>query len=154
MTNSRIAMQICTNNMMIWRHEIKKKIRKELNNYELSRTKDLIQENSKNSIKSTKLPKFSRTQTRLLKDSRIKTNQFPNDQGFSSMYSAKTKQKWFFLFFFFLRQQSRFQDQASFSFLLFFYIYYIFRQEQNKIKNLGLYANFDQESIKRTLTYD
>jgi len=35
-----------------------------------------------------------------------------------------------------MRQQSRFQDQAS------FYIY-IFWQEQNKIKNLGVYANFD-----------
>ena len=31
---------------------------------------------------------------------------------------------------------------------------YIFQQEQKKIKNLGVYANFDQESIKRTLTYD
>jgi hypothetical protein len=28
---------------------------------------------------------------------------------------------------------------------------YIFQQEQNKIKNLGVHANFDQESIKRTL---
>jgi hypothetical protein len=63
------------------------------------------------------------------------------------MYSAKKSD--------FFWQQSRFQDQASFSFLLFFiYIYYIFQQEQNKIKNLGLDANFDQESIKRTLTYD
>ena len=31
---------------------------------------------------------------------------------------------------------------------------YIFQQEQKKIKNLGVYANFDQESIKRTLIYD
>ena len=30
----------------------------------------------------------------------------------------------------------------------------VFRQEQNKIMNLGVYVDFDQESIKRTLTYD
>ena len=44
-----------------------KKIRKELNNYELSRTKDLIQENSRNSRKSTKLPKFSRNTNKTTK---------------------------------------------------------------------------------------
>ena len=43
---------------------------------------DLIQENSRNSRKSTKLPNFQETQTRLLKDSRIKTNQFHNYQVF------------------------------------------------------------------------
>jgi hypothetical protein len=80
MTNSRIAMQICTNNMMIWRHEIKK-IRNELNNYELSRIKDLIQENSRNLRNQLNYPNFQETQSILLKDSWIKTNQLPNDQG-------------------------------------------------------------------------
>jgi len=48
--------------MMIWRHE--KKIRKELNTYKLSRTKDLIQEKSR---KSTKLPKFLRNTNKTTK---------------------------------------------------------------------------------------
>jgi hypothetical protein len=97
----------------------RKKIRKELNNYELSRTKDLIQKIPETQENQLNYPNFQETQTRLLKD------------------SAKTKKK---SDFFFVRQQSRFQDQASF----YIYIYiYIFQQEQNKIKNLGVYADFD-----------
>jgi len=71
---------------------------------------------------------------------------------FSSMYSAKTKKNDFFCFFFCGSNQD-FKIKPLF---LFSFIYiYIFQQEQNKIKNLGLYANFDQESIKRALlTYD
>jgi hypothetical protein len=59
-----------------------KKIRKKLNNYELSRTKDLIQENPETQENHLNYPNFQETQTRLLKDSRIKSNEFPNDQGF------------------------------------------------------------------------
>ena len=44
MTNSRIAMQICTNNMTIWRHE-QKKIRKERNNFELSKNRVITVQN-------------------------------------------------------------------------------------------------------------
>jgi hypothetical protein len=55
-----------------------KKIRKELNNYELSRTKDLIQENSRNSRKSTKLPKFSRNTNKTTK--RFMNQDYPISQ--------------------------------------------------------------------------
>ena len=41
-------------------------MRKELNNYELSRTKDLIQKIPENQLN---YPNFQETQTRLLKDS-------------------------------------------------------------------------------------
>ena len=81
----------------------RKKIRKELNNYELSRTKD-FPETQKNQLN---YPNFQETQTRPLTD------------------SAKTKK---IFFFFFLRQQSRFQDQASF----YIYIYILARTKQNQ----------------------
>ena len=79
--------------------KLKKKTRKELNNYELSRTKDLIQENSRKE-NQLNYPNFQETQTRLLKDSRIKTNQFPNDQGFLKHVFDQNKKK----VIFFLRQ--------------------------------------------------
>jgi hypothetical protein len=60
------------------------------------------------------------------------------------MYSAKTKKMIFFPFSFFFCAAA-IKIQASL---------YIYRQKQNKIKNLGVYADFDQESIKTTLTYD
>jgi hypothetical protein len=95
MTNSRIAMQICMNNMTIWRHEIKR-IRKELNNYELSR----IKRNFQKLKKSTNYPNFQETQSRLLKDSRIKTIQLSNDQGFfKHVFGQNSNKVIFFLFF-------------------------------------------------------
>jgi len=126
MTNSRIAMQICTNNMKIWRHEIKR-IRKELSNYELSRTKRNFQKLKK----STNYPNVQETQSRLLKDSRIKTIQLPNDQGFFKHVFSQNSNKVIFFSFFFVQQQSRFQDQAS---LIYIYIYIGGRiyQESNK----------------------
>jgi hypothetical protein len=100
-TNSRIAMQICTNNMMIWRHKIKK-IRNELNNYELSRIKDLIQENSRNLRNQLNYLNFQETQSILLKDSRIKTYQLPNDQGFFKHVFGQNSNKVIFFSHFFL----------------------------------------------------
>jgi hypothetical protein len=95
MINSWITKQICTNNMTIWRHEIKKII-KELNNYELSRTKRNFQKIKK----STNYPNFQETQLRLLKYSRIKTNQLPNDQGFfKHVFGQNSNKVIFFLFF-------------------------------------------------------
>jgi hypothetical protein len=61
----------------------------------------------------------------------------------------------FFIFFVFFGGNHDFKIKPPFLFSFFFDIYiYIFQQEQNKIKNLGLDANFNQESIKKTLTYD
>ena len=144
MKNSRIAMENCTNNMTIWRHE-QKKIRKERNNFKLSRTKVLIQENSNNSKKNQlNYSNCQGTQTRLLSG---RLTNFPMLKVFSNMYLAKTiTKKWFFFFFFsffflflFL---SFFLLFAFFSFFFyvettkisrsstFFYLYmYIFRQE-------------------------
>ena len=47
----------------------RKKIKKELNNYELSRTKDLIQKIPETQENQLNYPNFQETQTRLLKDS-------------------------------------------------------------------------------------
>ena len=103
MTNSWIAMQIYTNKMTIWRHEIKR-IKKELNNYELSRTKRNFQKLKK----STNYPNVQETQSRLLKDSRIKTIQLPNDQGFFKHVFGQNSNKVILLsFFIFVLQQSR-----------------------------------------------
>jgi len=57
---------------------------------------------------------------------------------FSSMYSAKTKKKSDIFFFFFCAAAIKISRSS-----LLIYIY-IFWQEQNKIKNLGVYADFDQ----------
>ena len=125
-TNSRIAMQICTNNMMIWRHKIKK-IRNELNNYELSRIKDLIQENSRNLRNQLNYPNFQETQSILLKDSWIKTNQLPNDQGFFKHVFGQNSNK-----------------------VIFFYSFSLFFFCAATIKILGVYVDFDQEHQKNT----
>jgi len=93
----------------------RKKIRKELNNYELSRTKDLIQKIPETQENQLNYPNFQETQTRLLKD------------------SAKTKKK----VIFFCAATIKISRSS-----LLLYIY-IFQQEQNKIKNLGVYADFD-----------
>jgi hypothetical protein len=73
-----------------------KKNRKELNNYELSRTKRNFQKLKK----STNYPNFQETQSRLLKDSWIKTNQLPNDQGFFKHVFGQNSNKVIFLILF------------------------------------------------------
>jgi len=71
-----------------------------------------------------------------------------NDQGFFKDVFGQNSNKVILFYLFFMRKQSRFQDQASF----YIYIYILARTKQ--IKNLGVYADFDKGSIKRTLTYD
>jgi hypothetical protein len=149
MTNSWIAMQIYTNKMTIWRHEIKR-IKKELNNYELSRTKRNFQKLKK----STNYPNVQETQSRLLKDSRIKTIQLPNDQGFFKHVFGQNSNKVIFFSFFLCGSNQDFKIKPPFFFYIYIYIYVYISARTKQIKNLSVYVDFDQGSIKRTLTYD
>ena len=122
-----------------------KKNRKERNNFELSRTKDLIQENFSNSKKNQlNYPNCQGTQTRLLSG---RLTNFPMLKVFSNVYSAKTTTiKVIFLLLLF------FSLFLFFSFFLFAFFFYV---ETIKISRsstffLSIYVYISV----RTLTYD
>jgi hypothetical protein len=74
-----------------------------------------------------------------------------NDQGFfKHVFGQNSNKVIFFPFFFF----SAAAIKISRSSLLYIYIYIYIMARTKQIKNLGVCVDFDQGSIKRTLTYN
>jgi hypothetical protein len=72
-----------------------------------------------------------------------------NDQGFFKDVFGQNSNKVIFFYFFLCGSNQDFKIKPPF---IYIYIYILARTKQ--IKNLGVYADFDKGSIKRTLTYD